>query len=282
MSLTRVVGENARAYGLDEIADPDSLADELRGIKDRLATVELAIKSRPEGLHNESQYADDKLFDDVIVGDTYKDKSLVMVMPSYKMIAPSVAFSWLRLVTPANHRVHRLSVQNCEVADAYNRAIELVLANPTLRDYRYVLTVEADNLAPPMGILQLMQDIEEAQVDVISGMYWGRSPGGAPMCFGKAGEVPRNFRPFVPPPNAVTRVNGCGMGFTLFKLDLFKRVSRPWFKTHQEYTNNVGMEGMLTQDLWWADKAAREVGAKFAVSTRVLVGHLDIATGVIF
>jgi hypothetical protein len=60
------------------------------------------------------------------------------------------------------------------------------------------------------------------------------------------------------------------MGFTLFRLSLFKdeRLRRPWFKTL------AGKEGVGTQDLqFWGN--ARQFGYRCAVDTRVLVGHYD-------
>lgn len=280
---TRVVGEGARREGLvaDQPSD-QSLALAIRSLEERMAVVELAAKSPPEGLHNAANYGEQTLFDRVESGDTYRDRSVIMVMPAYKPIAHAVWSSWLSLLTPANHRVYRLKVVNCEVADAYNRAVEIVLSDNALNQFSYILTLEADNIVPPMGLLQLFHDMDEADVDVIGAIYFSKGPGGAPMAFGKVGESPRTFRPFIPERDSVTRVNATGMGCTLFKLDLFRRVSKPWFKTHQEWTPNIGMESLLTQDIFFADKAAREAGAKFAVSTRVLVGHLEEATGIIW
>jgi len=205
-----------------------------------------------------------------------------MVMPAYKAVASSVWSSWLSLLTPANHRVYRLLMRDYEVGEGYDHAIDFILNDPVLSTFSAVLTLEADNIVPPMAVMQLFVDMDKADVDVIGAMYWGKSPGGVPMAYGKFGDLPRNFRPFVPSPNAVTRVNACGMGCTLFKLEVFKKISRPWFKTHQAWTQNVAMESLLTQDIFFADKAAKEAGVRFAVSTNVLVGHLDEQTGIIW
>jgi hypothetical protein len=278
---TQVAGEHATAAGLIEEQEPR--AREIAELRQRIELLELAVKSPPEGLHNGDIYnGQATLFDQVERGDSYRDRSVVMVFPSYKPIASAVWSSWLSLLTPANHRVYRLLMQNYEVGEAYDRAIELILNNSALNTFGAVLTLEADNIVPPMAVMQLFSDMDKADVDVIGAMYWGKLPGGIPMAFGKFGDLPRNFRPFIPPARAVTRVNACAMGCTLFKMDIFRKVSQPWFKTHQAWTPNVAMEGLLTQDIFFADKAAKEAGVRFAVSTNVLVGHLDEVTGIVW
>lgn len=254
----------------------EKLGDEIDKIGERLddeiAKLKLAVHSPPEGWHN---YRLEEMYDKVIEADSYRERSVVMVMPSIKPVRPEVAFSWMSVMTPANHRVFRISVRNADVDDAYNLAVRDVLDDPNLSKFAFLATFEADNIVPADGLLQLFVDIEEAQVDGISGIYHTKGPGGVPQCWGNPADVPRNWRPFMPKPDAVTLCNGIGMGFSVYRMDLFRRVSFPWFKTEQRYTNNLAHETIRTQDMYFCDKAAREVGAKFAVSTRVKVGHID-------
>jgi hypothetical protein len=281
----KVVGQHAVAAGF--IHEPTDVERELQSMRDRISLLELAVKSPLHGLHNQQTYDEQKaLFDQVEEGDSYRDLSLIEVMPGYKPWPTAVGASYLNLSTSANQNLHRMYLNNYEVGHAYQHAIEAIMRDerqkPPLRDYHYVLTLEVDNIIPPMAVLQLLKDIHEADVDVLGAMYWGKGWGGVPMAFGKFGEVPHSFRPFVPPPNAVTRVNGCGMGCTLFDMKVFREVSSPWFETIQQWTPNVGMETMSTQDLFFARKAAQEAGIRFAVDTNVLVGHLEESTGIIW
>jgi hypothetical protein len=75
-------------------------------------------------------------------------------------------------------------------------------------------------------------------------------------------------------------IGGLGMGFTLFKMSMFKKVENPWFKTLQEYQYGKGGSA-ATQDLFFFSKAGRE-GFRFASDNRVKVGHLDSNTGEIW
>jgi hypothetical protein len=52
------------------------------------------------------------------------------------------------------------------------------------------------------------------------------------------------------------------------------------FVTKQEFTPGVG-SSVFTQDLWFFNNAAR-FGAMVASDNRVLVGHLDVSTGIIW
>jgi hypothetical protein len=72
------------------------------------------------------------------------------------------------------------------------------------------------------------------------------------------------------------------MGFTLFKMDLFRdaRIEQPWFKTVQEWSQGIGSKA-YTQDLFFFEKV-RRAGHKVACDTRVKVGHLDPGTGLVW
>jgi len=100
-------------------------------------------------------------------------------------------------------------------------------------------------------------------------------------CYGNPKVFPKNFIPQKPIPQTVMECNGLGMGFNLFKLDIFKNkeLPKPWFKTVQEVT--TGGAKAYTQDLYFYENAAK-CGYKFACDTRILVGHYDIGTDIIW
>lgn len=214
----------------------------------------------------------------LIKGQTYQNLSTVWVTPIPEepaMVPAKVVFqSWLNLMMPMNQPVYRLPIVGMEVGEAYNRAVEIILQDPMLSKARYMLTVEWDNLPPPDGLLRLYESIKD--YDVVSGLYWTKGDLGQPMIYGDPKVMPRNFVPQLPVPDAVQRCNGLGMGFTLFKLAMFKKVPKPWFKTLQE----VG-KGAATQDLYFFQNAAKE-GFRFASDNRVRVGHLDIKDGTVW
>ncbi|MCX7778671.1 MAG: hypothetical protein N2259_00240 [Patescibacteria group bacterium] len=205
-------------------------------------------------------------------GKAYQDLSTICIVPTRGMIPAKAAQSWMGLITPMNQKFTRIFMIGMEVGEAYNAAIELILANPELSKWKYILTLEEDNLPPPDGLLKLYENMDK--YDVIGGLYWTKGEGGQPMIYGDPNDPEMNFRP-QPPRMEIQPCNGLGMGFTLFRLELFKdpRIEKPWFKTCQEYDPQRGSK-IYTQDLYFFEKI-RQFGYKVACDTRVRVGHYD-------
>ena len=232
-----------------------------------------------QGIHNKDL---DGSIDRLSKGKTYRNLSTIIVTPisgDPPMLPAKVYFdSWANLMTPMNQQVFRLPIIGMDVGDAYNKALEMILENPVLSKFKYILTLEHDNLPPPDGLLKLYESMDK--FDVVGGLYWTKGEVGQPMIYGDPQIYPKNFIPQIPKPESLQECNGLGMGFTLFKLSIFNKIPKPWFKTLQEYDINKGASA-ATQDLYFFQNAARE-GFKFACDTRVKVGHLAIAEGVVW
>ena len=65
-------------------------------------------------------------------GKGYRDLSTVCVIPTRGKVDARVVESWWSLMPPMNQPFLRMMVKGMEVADAYNTAIETVLAHPVL------------------------------------------------------------------------------------------------------------------------------------------------------
>jgi len=210
-------------------------------------------------------------------GRAYRDLSTVIVVPTRGMIPARAVENWLGLMMPMNQRTVRLFVAGMEVGDAYNAAVTTILAHPELSKWRYLLTLEEDNLPPPDGLLRLYEHIDDYAA--VGGLYWTKGEGGQPMVYGDPSGI-LNFVPQVPRVNAIQECNGLGMGFTLFRMDVFRQLTPPWFRTVQEWDPTAGARG-YTQDLFFFENA-RKAGYRVACDTRVKVGHLDPATGFVW
>jgi hypothetical protein len=207
----------------------------------------------------------------LVKGGSYKRQRIVLIMPAVVPIQPKVYLSHCSLGFPPNNGVFRILGEGMEVGDAYSNALLGVLSHPELSTWEYVLTLEADNTPPSDGVVALVEDLEQhPELAAIGGLYFTKGPGGCAQIWGSIQDPIPNFRPQVPVPDSVQECCGLGMGFTLFRLSMFKdeRLRRPWFKTLS------GKSGYSTQDLYfWSD--ARKFGYRCAVDTRVRVGHLD-------
>lgn len=201
----------------------------------------------------------------------YKDNSTVIICPTRGLFPTRVVQSWMKLMKPMNQLVAGpIFAESMRVDVAYESLVEYILTNDHLSKYKYILTIEEDNLPPPDGLLKLYEDMDE--YDVVGGLYWGKGDNAFPMIFGDPND-PTDFKPVTPIPNSLQKANALGMGFNLFKLDMFRNVPKPWFKTlegRDEYGSTIAQ----TQDIYFYRKAG-ELGFKFAVDTGILVGHYD-------
>ena len=220
-----------------------------------------------EGFHN--SISDEKN----LKKNAYKDLSTICIVPTRGVIPAKIVQTWMGLMSPMNQKFIRMFAIGMEVGKAYSETIENILAHPELSKWKYILTMEEDNAPPPDGLLRLYENMDK--YDAIGGLYWTKGVEGKPMCYGKHDVFPMNFAPFMPEPETVTRCNGLGMGFTLFKMDIFKnkKLQKPFFETVQKYTPGQGVEG-YTQDLKFFENAGK-LGYKFACDSRVKVGHYD-------
>src|SRR4029077_20594938 len=154
--------------------------------------------------------------------------STICIVPTRGVIPARVVQNWMGMLTPMNIAFFRMFVSGYEVGDAYNAALEVILAHEQLSKFKYVLTLEEDNMPPPDGLLKLYESIDGYAA--VGGLYWTKGEGGQPMCYGDPKEI-LNFRPQIPKPGEITECNGLGMGFTLFDLEVFKnpKFEKPFF-----------------------------------------------------
>lgn len=221
----------------------------------------------------------------------YKDLSTVIIVPSLDVTVdtsdpknpkvkgafhPKVVANWWGLMTPPNQQVYKLFAVGMEVGEAYSRCIENVLAHPQLNKCKYICTMETDNTPPADGLIKLLMEMEaHPEFACIGGLYFTKGDGGVAQIWGDPNSHPINFRPQKPVDGQLVECNGTGMGFNVWRMDMFKdeRLRKPWFKTTAS-----AAEGIFTQDLYfWMD--AKKHGYRAAIDCSVKVGHVDLASG---
>lgn len=199
----------------------------------------------------------------------YHDLSTVIVMPTRGMIPARVVDAFMSLLRPPNAKTTQIFAAGMEVAEAYNWAVGMILDHPDLSEWRYLLTVEEDNLLPPLALIDLQREMIRGGWDVLGGLYHTKGAGGVPQIWGDP-SGPYNFRPIPPKADKVVRCNGTGMGCTLWRIDVFRRHPGPWFETVADE------RGIFTQDLFafhrWHQAGVK---LKIGVDCRIKVGHLD-------
>jgi len=204
---------------------------------------------------------------------SYRDNSMVIIIPSRTpFLHTRFVQAMDALQYPMNQKRAKFHVTGAEVGEAYEEQLAAVLAHTELGKWKYLLTVEDDNLLPPDAITLLLEAIELGPFDAVGGLYFLKGDMAMGQCYGDPVEFQRtgvlDFRPrdmsAAVKQGMVVPCNGIAMGCSLYKLSMFKDVPRPWFKTNPHNT----------QDLHFCSKACA-VGKRFAVDARVRVGHAD-------
>lgn len=222
-----------------------------------------------QGFHNQNL---DESIKRLEQAKSYQDLSTIWVCPTpHGQISTKVTGSWISLMRPMNQKIFGpVFIEGKEVGAAYQAAVEMILGHEDLRNWKYMLTVEQDNCPPVDGLLKLYESMDK--FDCVGGLYWTKGEGGQPMIYGDPRSMPKNFIPQIPKPDCLQECNGLGMGFNLFRIEMFRKLPSPWFRTVQELTPQGARA--YTQDLWFFENAGRQ-GFRFACDTRVKVGHYD-------
>jgi hypothetical protein len=224
-----------------------------------------------------------------ISGSTFRDSSTIIIVPERsEKIHWRIVQSWQNLIAPMNQKRAFFYVIGDEVGKAYTNTIQTILANPELSKWKYILTLESDNIQPPDAHIRLLESIEEFGLDAVSGLYFTKGEINMPMAYGDPDKYRQTGVLDFPPLDIaralaggkVVEVNGIAMGCSLYRMDLFRQIEAPWFVTVADIVEGKGVQG-FTQDLYFCEKAKR-AGKRFGVDTRVKVGHLDLNTGIVY
>jgi len=223
-----------------------------------------------------------------IVGTTYNDSSTVIIVPSRGNIPDTVVQKWLGLIGPMNQKRAWMFASGHEVGKAYNAMIDMIIKHPELSTWKYILTLEDDNLPPPDAHIRLLESIEWGNYDAVSALYFTKGEVNMPMAYGDPAEYARtgvlDFRPRnvteAVSAGQVMPVNGIAMGCALWRMSLFRDIPAPWYVTVNDLIPGKGIVG-YTQDLNFC-QAAVKAGKRFATDCRVKVGHLDVNSGIVF
>ena len=214
--------------------------------------------------------------DQFVASHLYVDQSCITVFPTRGTIPARVYDSHMTIARLPNQRFNMLTVANMEVSAAYEWAITNILSD-TSQSWRWMLTLEEDNIVPADAIIKLTQAAHAGGYDVLGGLYWVKGEGGVPQIWGDASDPKENYRPQPPDPaGGVVPCYGTGMGCTLFSIDFLRKVEVPRFLVPPE-------DGTWTQDLRFFNRAySQGLKPKVGVHCGVKVGHLDVASGVVW
>ena len=219
---------------------------------------------------------DEQRVDDFVASHVYRNQATAAVFPTRGTVPARVYDSHMSMARLPNQKFTMVTVANMEVSAAYEWAAEQILNDPELSTWKWMLCLEEDNIIPADALTKLVKHATEGGYDALGALYWVKGEGGCPQIWGDPTE-PINFRP-LPPDRAGGIVDcwGTGMGCTLISIDLLRKIDGPRFLVETD-------EGCWTQDLrFYMRLHDAGVAYKAGVDCSVKVGHLDVASGMVW
>jgi hypothetical protein len=227
-------------------------------------------------------------------GSSFLDSSTVIIIPTRGQIDQKVVSSWISMIAPMNQKRAIFFARGMEVGQAYDTMVENILKDPNLNTWKYILTLEDDNIQPSDAHIRLLESIRTGPFDAVGGLYFTKGDFNMPMCYGSPEIyqntsylefIPRDVNSLMKGGATVVECNGLAMGCTLYSMEVFKKIPKPWFQTiadvvSDKITGNTGVQ-VMTQDLYFSKKM-KEAGMRLACDIRVKVGHLDATTGMVY
>jgi hypothetical protein len=171
-----------------------------------------------------------------------------------------------------------LAIEGQEVAQARNAIAAATVHDPAIT---HVMFIDDDVLTHGHVLLQLLA----AKKDVVAGVYFSKGPHGRPLVFDGPESGPSEYLPGT----GLHRVWACGMGLTLIRTGVFRRMVEEldlgvdengnprWFYTSGD---QPGETIRCTEDVWFC-RSAEQLGIERYVdmSPYAFGWHWDKTTG---
>lgn len=147
---------------------------------------------------------------------------------------------------------------------------------------KYLFQWDEDVAVPTHAIRQLIFHMEHhPDWALVGGVYCQKNEPEctcAPMIFRGQGQGPYwDWHA-----GEIFEVDSMGMGCSLIRVECFKDVEQPWFKTVQDNDaalDNIASGILWTEDIWFCERLKRTGKWKIFADGSLIMDHLDLATG---
>jgi SAM-dependent methyltransferase len=181
------------------------------------------------------------------------------------------AFALKSMHPPINYNSHNLILHNRPVDEARNEIVE----NAIRLGSKYVFFLGDDVVCPANTLKQLIYRMEQnPKIGVVGAVYCSKSEPPAPLVFRGNGvgsywdwKVGEFFS-----------CTGLGMDATLIRVDVFTKLSKPWFKTVDEdgFADGVNHADQWTEDLYFCNKLIEETEYEIWCDGSLICDHWDV------
>jgi len=200
---------------------------------------------------------------------------MIAVPLSGNPIVPEWAFAFHQLHPPMNYNVEYGLLKGRPVDEARNYFAQQAVE----KKCKYLFFIDEDVTPPAHALRQLIMHLEHfPDFAVAGGIYCHKSPPSMPMVFRGNGAGP--FWDWKI--GEVFECSGLGMGCTMIRVDCFKDLTPPYFKTIDSvdaFMDGIAQGEMWTEDLYFCDKLAKTGKWKIMADGGILPDHWDAKTG---
>ena len=188
-----------------------------------------------------------------------------------------VGFEWALSFFQQNYPLNTERNFNIVKGKPVDEARNQIVKNAMDWKAKYLFFWDDDVAIPPFAVRKLMYDLEQADDDVMvaGGIYCSKEDYPAPMVFKENGNGPYwRWKQ-----NEVFECEGIGTGCMMIRMEVFKHLAEPWFKTVDE-APEPGSEVIMrrvTDDLYFCKKVT-EAGFKIVGDGSILCIHWDYSS----
>lgn len=181
------------------------------------------------------------------------------------------ALSFKGMNPPINFNVIHSIVKGLEVGVARNALVEAALA----ANCKYIFFHGDDTVPPAHALKQLIYRMEnQPDCGVVGGVYCSKCDPPAPLVFqgnGSGSYWDWKIGEFF-------ECTGLGMDCCLIRLEVFKDLEKPWFKTvdTDQYLDGQNAAEQWTEDLYFCRKVLETTKWKIYCDASVMCDHWDI------
>jgi SAM-dependent methyltransferase len=190
-------------------------------------------------------------------------------------LPPKLLRAYAAMGAPMNTNVIEMETHAKPIDDARNFFAEQAIAH----NCKYLFFWDEDVLVPPHALRELMFIAEHyPKYAVVGGIYVLKADRPEPLVFKGQGNGPYYDWKV----GEVFECTGIGMGCALVRVDVFKDIKKPWFKTLDNYSfalDNIPYGETYTEDLYFCKKVVETDKWKIAAHGQILCPHVDVSSG---
>jgi hypothetical protein len=193
---------------------------------------------------------------------------IVESVPNYGKLDAEFVSNLLVQETPIHTSIFWFMPMNMTVDDARDATVRQAIE----RECEYVFFRDHDVICPPNALPILMS----RNVDAIGGLYFSKTKPPWPLVF-VDGRPTLQWKI-----GDIVKCDAIGMGCTLIKTDVFKRMEPPWFVTGGESrveTEKALSSYVYTEDVHFCNRMRAELGISPYIDTSLSCSHKDLETG---